>query len=274
MIEHLSDGVEALAALARWGTVTEAARRLELGQSAVSKRLQTLEHELGYAVTAPEGRRVVLTAEGQALLDRALPLLQQLRELGSPAAFRAGPLDVVLQDALAATWGPRALRDAAKGLAGVQLSVTVAPAPIAVEHVRSGRHTLALVAGAPADDLVCERIVFEPWVLVHADFARAPAGGPLLAADGAPDALAGRERVPAGGVGSAIRLAGEGFGDALVPLGAALDADLPRRAQEVLDAGREVWLVARRGTGQLPATLALRDGLRERASRRLFGKRR
>lgn len=41
------DGIEALIALERTGTVSEAAVQLRLTQSAVSKRIKALESELG-----------------------------------------------------------------------------------------------------------------------------------------------------------------------------------------------------------------------------------
>src|SRR5262250_2762542 len=90
MLGNIWDGIEALAALERLGTVSEAATRLRLTQSAVSKRLATLAKQVGFAVVAPEGRRVTLTAEGLELLERARPLLAGLRELIRPGARGAG----------------------------------------------------------------------------------------------------------------------------------------------------------------------------------------
>ncbi|MBC2591025.1 LysR family transcriptional regulator [Rhodococcus aetherivorans] len=72
------DGLVALRALRDHGTVTEAASALGYTPSAVSQRVKRLERRLGAALTAPAGRRVVLTPAAQRLLDDAEPLLGQL----------------------------------------------------------------------------------------------------------------------------------------------------------------------------------------------------
>lgn len=266
MTRQLLDGVEALTALARWGTVTEAARRLGLGQPAVSKRLRVLEAAVGAPLVVPDGRGVAITAEGHALLDRALPLLGALEGLARPAEGPAR-LTVVVEDALAGTWAPRALSDAARDVGELELATDAAPAGRIAELVRCGARDVGLVGGQAPGDLVSERIVFEPWARVHAGHRREPAGGPPYVPDGL-DAPAGAERRVVPSVAAALALAEHGFGDALVPLGAAREADVPRRATQLLDVGREVHLLARRGTGSLPAVLALRDALRERSRRR------
>ncbi|MFJ4999670.1 LysR family transcriptional regulator [Microbacterium sp. NPDC088619] len=50
------------------GSVTDAARKLQVAQSGVSSQLAKLEKELGVAIFRRVGRRVVLTDEGLALL--------------------------------------------------------------------------------------------------------------------------------------------------------------------------------------------------------------
>ncbi len=59
MINYL----EALLALERTGTISEAAAQLRLTQSAVSKRIQALQNEVQFKVIEPDGRRVRLTAK-------------------------------------------------------------------------------------------------------------------------------------------------------------------------------------------------------------------
>ena len=67
--------LEALAALADLGTMTHAATRLRITQSAVSKRIAALEREVGQPVTEAHGRGVRLTPAGHRLLQRAAPAL-------------------------------------------------------------------------------------------------------------------------------------------------------------------------------------------------------
>src|SRR4051794_2485735 len=50
------------------GSLTAAARTLQIAQSGVSSQLSKLERELGIALFQRAGRGVVLTAEGESLL--------------------------------------------------------------------------------------------------------------------------------------------------------------------------------------------------------------
>src|SRR3989344_6465533 len=75
------EGIEALLALERTGTISEAAAQLRLTQSAVSKRIQALENDLKFKLIEPDGRRVKLTATGQSFLDKARVLISELKNL-------------------------------------------------------------------------------------------------------------------------------------------------------------------------------------------------
>ena len=75
------ESIDALVALATFGTVSEAATRLRLTQSAVSKRLQSLQSAVGFRLLEPEGRRLRLTAPAVEFLARARPLVAELRGL-------------------------------------------------------------------------------------------------------------------------------------------------------------------------------------------------
>src|ERR1051326_4465309 len=77
-------GIDALIALQRFGTVSEAAARLRLTQSAVSKRLRALEDELGYRIVEPAGRKLRLTARAVDFVEQARPLVAALRSLRTP----------------------------------------------------------------------------------------------------------------------------------------------------------------------------------------------
>src|SRR5690349_3063742 len=90
MHRNIFIGVEALAALERFGTVSEAAARLRVSQPAVSKRLAALQSAVGVPLIEPEGRKLRLTADAIALLDRARPLLAELRDLVTPKRIAGG----------------------------------------------------------------------------------------------------------------------------------------------------------------------------------------
>lgn len=96
--------IEALDALARTGSVREAARAVNLSQSAVSHKLKALEERLGFALTEPAGRGVVLTAQARRYLAAVRPGLEALREAHRGVGEARGPLDIACASGLAVTW--------------------------------------------------------------------------------------------------------------------------------------------------------------------------
>lgn len=75
--------VEAFVLVVREGGVTRAAERLGLTQPAVSARLRALEERIGRPLLLRRGRRLVPTAAGEELLERARPLLALAEDLQS-----------------------------------------------------------------------------------------------------------------------------------------------------------------------------------------------
>ncbi len=67
----LPDDVLALLAVADTGSVTRAAERVHLTQSALSRRLQRLAARVGVALLEPRGRHVALTPAGEAVVAAA-----------------------------------------------------------------------------------------------------------------------------------------------------------------------------------------------------------
>src|SRR5215471_16008598 len=75
-------------AIADSGSVTAAARRLYLTQSAVSAALKRLTSAVGAPLFARAGRGLVLTARGRRLLEASRPHLEALVAAAlSPATF-------------------------------------------------------------------------------------------------------------------------------------------------------------------------------------------
>jgi DNA-binding transcriptional LysR family regulator len=80
------DDVRAFVTVANVGSVSLAARDLHVTQSAVTRRLQRLETSLGTALLDRRTRPVVLTAAGQAALERCRRLLNDVREVRAAAS--------------------------------------------------------------------------------------------------------------------------------------------------------------------------------------------
>ncbi len=80
-------------AVAHQGSLTRAAERLNLSQSALSVQIQKLEHQMGHPLFDRVGRRLVLTEAGQIALDYADTVFEAGDELmstleGQPRASR------------------------------------------------------------------------------------------------------------------------------------------------------------------------------------------
>lgn len=64
------------------GTVSKAALRLHISQSALSRQISDLEHECGFALFDRIGRRLFLTTRGTELLEDCRGVLGQIGSLG------------------------------------------------------------------------------------------------------------------------------------------------------------------------------------------------
>src|SRR5882672_11078182 len=78
-IRHL----KLLAAVAEEGSVTEAGRRLNATQSALSHQLRDAEERLGTALFLRLGKKMVLTPAGEKLLGSARKVLEELHGVES-----------------------------------------------------------------------------------------------------------------------------------------------------------------------------------------------
>ncbi len=67
--------------VARLGSISAAAARLNIAQPALSRQLHKLEQELGVALLLRHGRGVTLTQAGAVLLERADALIRQFEHL-------------------------------------------------------------------------------------------------------------------------------------------------------------------------------------------------
>ena len=70
------DQLQSFCAIADCGSFTEAARRVNKTQSAVSMQIKRLEERLGHALLSRDGRSVALTQHGEALYSRARKMLK------------------------------------------------------------------------------------------------------------------------------------------------------------------------------------------------------
>lgn len=278
MTRNVFDGIEALAALERHGTASEAAAALRLTQSAVSKRLQALQQLVGYAVVEPDGRRLRITADGHALLARGRPLLAGLQELAHPAPATArATLSVALADSIAASWGPAVVAAALRAVPEVAVELHAHRSVLLLERVRLGRYHAGVSTAPRGGDLLCEPLIAEPLAIVRGEGAAdrlvtiEPESATWRAIEGTlrrrHPALYARPREPVESFGAALQMVRAGFGDGLVPLGLLLEHGVPRERWDVVEGlARPVTLASRKTVALLPAFARFAGALAASAS--------
>jgi DNA-binding transcriptional LysR family regulator len=274
------DGIDALTALETFGTVSEAAARLRLTQSAVSKRLQALEAQVGFRLVEPQGRRLRLTPRAIDFLDRARPLVSELRGLlkRGPGESSPASLSLALSDSIASSFGPRVVRSVIGELPDVTVEMHAHRSVLVVESVRLGRYDVGFCTElASARDLVQHPLYDEPLVFVNAELAPAvdrrrpliiiePTSATFRAVHGAlssshPELLSSNV-VAVESFGAVLSMVREGFGNGVLPLGLALDARLPARSLRSLPGiARRLSLSTRKTLALSPPFVTFRDTL-------------
>ena len=88
--------VRTFVTVAEVGTVSKAAERLHVAQPALSRQIANLEDELGLKLFDRVGRRLLLTSEGERLLNDCRGLLNYARAVGEQAqVLRRGDVGVL-----------------------------------------------------------------------------------------------------------------------------------------------------------------------------------
>jgi DNA-binding transcriptional LysR family regulator len=138
-----------LVAVARYGSVTAAARALNYAQPSVSHHLARLESETGTKLIQRAGRGIRLTDAGRLLAERAAEVIGRLdaaeNELAAYTGLRAGRLRLAAFPSALATIVPVAgsyLRGANPDL---DLRLTEAEPPEALRMLRAGYVDVALI---------------------------------------------------------------------------------------------------------------------------------
>ncbi|CAM3845544.1 LysR family transcriptional regulator [Roseateles saccharophilus] len=172
--DHLDlDGhlLRLLLAVHEEGSITGAAQRLGVSQSAVSHLLEKLRRVVGDPLFVKSGRGIVATARADALVVRARLLLEELRTFGSPAGFEPAGLQMELSiaanDLQRDLLLPPLLRRLRAQAPGVSLRVIASGVPEPA-LLRDGHCQLLLTPRPPdASDLVHKRIFEDRYAVFH-----------------------------------------------------------------------------------------------------------
>src|ERR687894_2334002 len=136
-------------AVARHGSVTEAAKDLNYSQPSVSHHLARLEAETGAQLLQRVGRGIRLTQAGQLLADRAAEIIGRIEaadaELSAHVGLTAGRVRLAGFSSAIASLVPRAVAALADRHPGLQISLTDAHPPDALELLRTGKIEVAII---------------------------------------------------------------------------------------------------------------------------------
>jgi DNA-binding transcriptional LysR family regulator len=86
------DSLLAFVTTAEAGSISEAARRLQIPKSVASERLAELERNVGATLIHRSTRKLVLTEDGSAFLERAKRILREVSEATAEVSERRGEL--------------------------------------------------------------------------------------------------------------------------------------------------------------------------------------
>lgn len=151
--------LKVLAAVARHGSVTEAAKELNYSQPSVSHHLSRLEAAIGVKVVQRIGRGIRLTPEGQLLANRANEIVGRVdaatRELEAQVGLQSGRVRLAANASALSTIVPQAATLLTAAHPGIELSVWDRHPVEALQMLRNSEIDVALVfryADAPVED--------------------------------------------------------------------------------------------------------------------------
>lgn len=246
--------LRAFHATASLGSLSAAGRALGLTQPTLSRQVAELERALGVALFTRAGRRLALTAAGEALLPHAAAMDQAAADLALAATGRTdqieGTVTISLTDVFAAWVFPPLAGQIMQDAPGLVMRLVVtdalsdlhrAEADIALRHGPPNRPGLT---GRRLPDSTAHVYASEGWVARH--------GQPATAADLGRSGLIAVEDL----AGFARHMAGAG-----IPVAA-------ETVRLVASTGVAIWELARQGLG--PAVMLDEVAARTPGMVRLF----
>lgn len=135
--------------IAETGSFSTAAERLYLTQSAISKRIQSLETELDTKLFDRVGRQTVLTPAGEIFFNRAQSILQQLedshREIDNLKGEVAGTLHIGTSHHIGLHRLPPILKRLNQQYPDLTLDIHFMDSEVAYREVHSGKLELGII---------------------------------------------------------------------------------------------------------------------------------
>jgi DNA-binding transcriptional LysR family regulator len=164
-----------LEAVARHGSVTEAAKELHYSQPSVSHHLGRLEAATGAKLIQRVGRGIRLTPEGELLAGRATEILGRVDaasvELAARVGLRAGRVRLAGFQTILSTLVPKAAAELSRSHPGIELNLVDAHPVEGLTMLRSGHVDIALIfrdSDSPLEEEGCRltHLLDDPLYLI------------------------------------------------------------------------------------------------------------
>lgn len=158
-------------AIADAGSFTAAASRVCVAQPALSRHIRELESELGVALIRRLPRGVRLTAEGAALYESAMRMLNEAERVRSLLVDRGAVADTTVTVGTSPTLGrvvvPGLFERCHRSSTGVTLKVREAFTPVLLDWLHRGLIDIAIATSPDTDKpFALHPLVGEPFALV------------------------------------------------------------------------------------------------------------
>jgi DNA-binding transcriptional LysR family regulator len=141
--------LKVLDAVARHGSVTDAAKELNYSQPSVSHHLGRLEAATGAKLIQRVGRGIRLTPEGELLAGRATEILGRVDaasvELAARVGLSAGRVRLAGFQTVLSTLVPKAAAELSRSHPGIELNLVDAHPDEGLQMLRSGHVDIALI---------------------------------------------------------------------------------------------------------------------------------
>jgi DNA-binding transcriptional LysR family regulator len=151
--------------------ITQAARALNLAQSAASHAIASLEARYAAKLFDRVGRRIELTEAGRAFLSEARTILAQVERaelaLSEFGSLERGTLTVQASQTIASYWLPRHLVAFRRAHPQIDIRLTIGNTAQVAEAIEAGAAELGFIEGAvESDQLVSIPVARDQLVLV------------------------------------------------------------------------------------------------------------
>jgi DNA-binding transcriptional LysR family regulator len=179
--------IEIFKAVMECGSVSAAARRLNVSQPSVSKHLSLLELQLGMSLFLRKGNRLMPNSEAEALHQQVEQLYSGLTRLSSfmsdMAQHRHGEVQVAAMPLMAQRWLPEVVAPLLKRYPDASASFPVRSSNWVNKWVAAGRADLGIAMPGSESGVVTEPLMDLPMVAVMKGDHPLANQGPLVAED-------------------------------------------------------------------------------------------